>query len=549
MALTKQVRLRNPDDFPTLQLFLLAIVRLAEPIALTSIFPYAWALVKRFQIGNEQDASFHAGLLISSFSLAEALMGMYWGGLSDRIGRKPVLLLGCVGTMFSMVMVGFASNIWIALLGRAIGGLLNGNIGVIQTMVGELVTKPEHEPRAFAVMPFVWSIGTIIGPCIGGTFADPHDSWPNAFPRGGLFDRFPYLLPNLLCAALLLISIILGFVLLDETHPDMQPRMSLPADTYVSEETPLIETSDALKRPAVDLRAETYGTLRSSNGEHQHQYQHQHQHQHEHEQSSETLVQEKSGSISNNKVWNKRVVGFIIALSIFTYHSMTYDHLMPIFFEDGRRIDHSGVASLLSVFTLSGGLGLSLRDVGMIMAVNGVIALFVQAVVFPIAAERVGVYKLFLLVTVLHPIVYAIVPLLVLVPESLIFPAIYICLTIRNLLSITLYPLLLILIKEATPSSSALGKVNGLAASAGAACRMVAPPVAGFLYTYGSKMNCTALAWYGSVLVAIIGSVQCFWVPRERHMDPSEECATAPPCTEYTPLNAEVSAEDGEQPA
>lgn len=75
-------------------------------------------------------------------------MGMYWGGLSDRIGRKPVLLLGCIGTMFSMIAVGFASNIWIALAGRAIGGLLNGNIGVIQTMVGELVSKPEHERKS-----------------------------------------------------------------------------------------------------------------------------------------------------------------------------------------------------------------------------------------------------------------------------------------------------------------------------------------------------------------------------------------------------------------
>lgn len=262
---------------------------------------------------------------------------------------------------------------------------------------------------------------------------------------------------------------------------------------------------------------------------------------------TEMAMQEKSGLTT--KVWNKRVVGFIIALSIFTYHSMTYDHLMPIFFEDERRIDNDRVTSLLSVFNSAGGLGLSLRDVGMIMAVNGVIALFVQAVIFPIAAERVGVFKLFLVVTVLHPIIYAIVPLLVLVPESLLFPAIYVCLAVRNILSITLYPLLLILIKEATPSSSALGKVNGLAASAGAACRMVAPPVAGYLYTYGSKMNCTALAWYGSVIVAIIGSVQCFWVPRERPVDTSEECATAPPCNEYTPMIAEVSAEEREQAA
>lgn len=109
-----------------------AIVRLAEPIALTSIFPYAWPLVKKFKVGDENDASFYAGLLISAFALAESLTGMYWGGLSDKIGRKPVLLAGCAGTMMSMIMVGFASNIWVALAGRALGGFLNGNIGVIQ---------------------------------------------------------------------------------------------------------------------------------------------------------------------------------------------------------------------------------------------------------------------------------------------------------------------------------------------------------------------------------------------------------------------------------
>ncbi|KAJ8125623.1 hypothetical protein O1611_g8015 [Lasiodiplodia mahajangana] len=499
MVLTKQRSPRSPDAFPTLQLFLLA---------LTSIFPYAWSLVRHFEVGNEQDASFYAGLLISAFSLTEALMGMYWGGLSDRIGRKPVLILGCLGTMLSMIVVGFATNIWVALLGRSFGGLLNGNIGVIQTMVGELVTKPEHEPRAFAVMPFVWALGTIIGPAIGGIFADPHQTWPEIFTEDSWFAGFPYLLPNVICAMLLLVSIVLGWLLLEETHPDiLQPRVTLSENSYTTDETPLLETSDALKQPPIDLRSETYGSFKSRASLNF---------------SSETMCKE-SEKREHPSIFNKRTMALIISLSIFTYHSMTYDHLMPIFFEDKKaQFDDMSIASFRPFYS-PGGLGLSMQTVGVILAANGVIALFVQIVIFPIAAEKIGVFRLFLFVTALHPIAYLIVPSLVHVPESMLFPAIYICLSIRNLLSIVLYPLLLILIKESTPSPSMLGKINGLAASAGAACRMIAPPVAGYLYSFGSQMDCTAIAWYGSAIIAMIGSIQCFSIRRDRKLGATGE--------------------------
>ncbi|KAH6673736.1 major facilitator superfamily domain-containing protein [Halenospora varia] len=494
MFLTKQ---RDVDKFPTVQLFLLAIVRLAEPIALTSIFPYAWPLVKKFHVGDENDASFYAGLLISAFALAESLTGMYWGGLSDRVGRKPVLLCGCLGTMLSMIMVGFSANIWMALAGRAIGGFLNGNIGVIQTMVAELVTKPEHEPRAYSIMPFVWSVGTIVGPCIGGYFAAPADSFPETFSQDGLFGRFPYLLPNLLCSGLLLISIIAGYLLLEETHPDMQPRISLPDSTYTSEETPLIATADAIKTPAVDLRAETYGTIENEN--------------------TWGKKQEKNKPV---QIFTKRIIALIFALGIFTYHSMTYDHLLPIFLEDDRGDPVSSISTLTRSLTgfnplySPGGLGMSVQKVGVIMSVNGIIALFVQAVIFPFAAERLGIHRLFILVTLLHPVAYMIMPFLVHLPTSWLLPGIYTCLTIRNILSIIAYPLLLIMIKASTPSAGVLGKVNGLTASAGAACRTVAPPIAGYLYTLGSRFDCTGLAWWGSAFVAGVGAVQCFSISR-----------------------------------
>jgi MFS family permease len=251
--------------------------------------------------------------------------------------------------------------------------------------------------------------------------------------------------------------------------------------------------------PAVDLRAETYGTLHGSP-----------------EHSNEEWLTQKP-KIEPCKVFTKRVVALVIALGIFSYHSMTYDHLLPIFLEDSRADPVSSFLALKSVPLLSpsaGGLGLSLRTVGMIMSVNGLIALVVQAVIFPLA-EYFGVFRLFIIVSILHPVSYFVMPYLLL-PPSFLFTGIYSCLFIRNILQIVAYPLLLILIEEATPSKTVLGKINGLAASAGAASRTVAPPVAGYLYTTGSRVRSSGFAWYGSGIVAIIGALQCFMVVRAK---------------------------------
>ena len=355
-------------------------------------------------------------------------------------------------------------------------------------------------------MPFVWSIGTIIGPAIGGTLARPSVSMPSAFSPTGIFGVFPYLLPNLICAALLLLSILLGYFLLVETHPDMQPWSTQSDLDHTTAETPLMATAGATADSGVDLRADTYGTFNTIDIS----------------EKEEWLVHADGSSLQSSefpedkpKIFTWRVVMIVVALGIFTYHSMTYDHLLPIFLQDDPGEDlHT--ATNASAFHIPGGLGLTTQAVGIIMSVNGIIALCIQAVAFPLVAAWLGIWKTFVMVTMLHPIAYFIVPYLVLLPENLVYPGIWACLTIRNFTSILAYPVILILLKEACSSPAALGKLNGLAASAGAACRTISPPIAGLLYSIGARQGFTGLAWFGSGIVAIFGVIQIFWIDREK---------------------------------
>lgn len=381
-------------------------------------------------------------------------------------------------------------------------------------------------------MPFVWSIGAIIGPgmylsvghlssanfspAIGGLLSKPAESYPSLFPVDGLFGKFPYLLPNLVCSVLLLLSIIGSWLYLQETHPDMQPGQFRGHFDHAAEQ-PLLVTSGATANAAVDLRAESYGTFNQV-----------HLHEDEH---WDVLADGSSPSwkkLEKPKAFTWRVIMLVLALTIFTYHSMTYDHLLPIFLQD-----KNGAGSPTSIFDSPGGVGLSTRTVGVIMSTDGIIAIIIQSIIFPALAHYLGIWRLFIIVTILHPIAYFMVPFLVFLPETLIYGGIYVCLITRNILSIIDYPVLLILIKQASPSDSVMGRINGLAASAGAVSRTLAPPIAGYLYTTGSGIGCTALAWWGSTLVALIGAFQLWFIQRNRH---SSAIVQPPPVFDYVPV-------------
>jgi MFS family permease len=190
-----------------------------------SIFPYAYRMIETFNIARDSDQiSIYAGMLITSFAFAEFSTGVIWGRISDKVGRKPVLVFGLIGTALSMIIFGFATNLQTAIIARALGGLLNGNVGVLQTTVAELVTVKEHQPRAYSIMPFVWCLGSIIGPVMGGALAQPCNAYPWLFEKDSIFGTYPFLLPNLVCVVILIFGIAIGILFLEETHAEKKHR-------------------------------------------------------------------------------------------------------------------------------------------------------------------------------------------------------------------------------------------------------------------------------------------------------------------------------------
>jgi len=478
------------QPFPYVQLGTLALCRLAEPIALASILPYAFSMTQDFGFGDQ--SAFYSGILVSSFSVAESLVCPLWGALSDRIGRKPVLLIGMAGTMVSILLMGLAPNFWFALAARSLGGALNGNIGVIQTIVGEVCKNPEHEPRAFAMMPIVWLLGTIIGPSIG------------AFAIGKVWPELPYLLPNLICAMILAVAILAGWFLLHETHPDFGAKEDI-IDTL---EYSVPNTPDSEDGPRG-----SYGTFAANDSEEtlggdfdetssllskivSHQV---HPHHHGDAECHE------SGA-----TFTKRVLMLIGALALFAYHSMCFDTLLPIMLQDGRPEDPSALPT--------GGLGFTKDQVGLIMSFNGVLALIVQIVLFPPLASYFGVFRLFQLSIIIHPLAYIIPPFIPALPVSpywIPYIGLFVELVVRNLATIVLYPLLLILIKEAAPRPDVLGRINGVAASCGSFPRALAPPIVGYFYGLGEKNGLAGLAWWTTAFVAIAACAQLFFIRRQ----------------------------------
>lgn len=207
---------RVPNSLPWFQLSVVLLIRTCDAVATQSVYPYINQLVGELEVvgGDKRKVGYYVGLIDSFYQACLILTILQWNRLSDRIGRKPVLLIGVLASISSTICFGLSSTFWKLIASRCVLGLLDGNVGVVRSIIGEL-TDSTNRARGFALMEVMWSIGGGIGPVIGGTLARPADHLPSF--NNAFWIKFPYLLPNLAVSVIIGISFLAVLFLFQET--------------------------------------------------------------------------------------------------------------------------------------------------------------------------------------------------------------------------------------------------------------------------------------------------------------------------------------------
>ncbi|KIW09313.1 uncharacterized protein PV09_00228 [Verruconis gallopava] len=453
----------NATPLPKKQLAVLAFIALAEQTALNSISPYLPEMVQTFPEVKLGEEGLYVGLIASSFALAQFATNFFWGWLSDRIGRKPVVLMGTVFTIACFVAFGFCKTLWQAILVQVLMGLLNGNQGLISTCLGE-ITDRSNQSQAFTYLPVLYGLGSITGPALGGTLVFNNNPFHKDRPN-----KFPYLLPNLFSAAVLIIDLIITMLFLEESLEAAQELPSL-GERITNLFAWLWQFAGSSHRPTYLRhfrgRKVSYESNRSDAASNI---------------DTPSLIPEANGtSLPARAVLNRDTILLLLTYFIFQLSNVAYNSLYPIFAEAKP----------------PAGRGLSTEEVGLSLAFAGVVTILFQVGIFGAIRDKIGNRSSYRVSIAGFVVAFLIMPWVGYRDghgfgqgKIWIWVELGIALTIKTVAAVGGLASALLLITNSAPSHSVLGKLNGLAQTLSAAGRAVGPFISGGIFSAATKIR------------------------------------------------------------
>ncbi|KAF6825603.1 MFS multidrug transporter [Colletotrichum plurivorum] len=498
------------------QLLVITLTRLSEPLVQTSLQSYMFYQLKYFSPTLPDSAiSAQAGVLHASFTALQFVTAMMWGRLADskRFGRKTVLMIGLLGTCVSCIGFGFSRTFAQALFFRCLGGATNGNVGVLRTMISEIVREKKYQARAFILLPMTFNIGVIIGPILGGLLSDPAGSYPDLFGGVPFFEKFPYATPNLLSAVFLFCAACSVWLCLDETldalrerGPDAGSRAGAALASALRKIWSRIR--HGRRRGAIYLDesnsgGESYAPSTATTDV---------------EMSPDAAPTPKTRPRARytqrlpfRRIFTRNVALTFSAHFLLAFHVGTFNSLWFVFLSTPASQSPPHLP-----FRFSGGLGMPPRNVGAAMAVLGFIGISLQLFVYPRLSARLGTVRAWRVFLCMFPLAYFFVPYLAVVPSNdftppgpkgggAVWTAIVGVLLVQVLGRTFALPGQTILINNCSPHPSVLGTVHGLGQSVSSAARTVGPVLGGFLYGKGLEAGVVGAVWWGLAGVAVLG--------------------------------------------
>jgi MFS family permease len=152
----------------------------------------------------------------SSFFFSQALTVLHWSRLSDTIGRKPVLLASLFGITLSMLLFGLSSSYPSLVLSRSLQGALNGNVGVMKSMMAD-VTDSTNVAAAFSFLPIAWVTGGTVGLLLSAMLAHPYERFSGTiFSKLEFFKHYPYFLAYSVPALYAIVALVVTRIYLKE---------------------------------------------------------------------------------------------------------------------------------------------------------------------------------------------------------------------------------------------------------------------------------------------------------------------------------------------